>query len=146
MIQEETFYFVYAGVLPMTLCISLVFFILNLFFDDQHALMDICDDRFQRPPGALPSSMLGYEALTGSLDDFGFEDYLNSKKFYPLFSISQLPVVLHVHPSILQQPTTTLLVFLARFGERWYILCFLILIVGQQQQFLCSQENSLRQC
>ncbi|XP_062220612.1 cyclin-B1-2-like [Phragmites australis] len=33
--------------------------------------------RFQRPPGALPSSMLGYEALTGSLDDFGFEDYLN---------------------------------------------------------------------
>ncbi|XP_037453821.1 cyclin-B1-2-like [Triticum dicoccoides] len=33
--------------------------------------------RFQRPPGALPSSMLGYEAMTGSLDDFGFEDYLN---------------------------------------------------------------------
>ncbi|AQK94992.1 Proteasome maturation factor UMP1 [Zea mays] len=33
--------------------------------------------RFQRPPGALPSSLLGYEALTGSLDDFGFEDYLN---------------------------------------------------------------------
>ncbi|CAN6333306.1 unnamed protein product [Urochloa humidicola] len=33
--------------------------------------------RFQRAPGALPSSMLGYEALTGSLDDFGFEDYLN---------------------------------------------------------------------
>ncbi|AQK75871.1 Proteasome maturation factor UMP1 [Zea mays] len=32
---------------------------------------------FQRPPGALPSSLLGYEALTGSLDDFGFEDYLN---------------------------------------------------------------------
>jgi hypothetical protein len=41
--------------------------------------MKICDARFQRPPGALPSSMLGYEALTGSLDDFGFEDYLNSK-------------------------------------------------------------------
>lgn len=33
--------------------------------------------RFQRPPGALPSSMLGLEALTGSLDDFGVEDYLN---------------------------------------------------------------------
>ncbi|OVA06764.1 Proteasome maturation factor UMP1 [Macleaya cordata] len=31
--------------------------------------------RFQRPPGALPSSMLGYEAVTGSLDDFGFEDF-----------------------------------------------------------------------
>ncbi|XP_044506941.1 cyclin-B1-2-like isoform X2 [Mangifera indica] len=33
--------------------------------------------RFQRPPGEIPSSMLGLEALTGSLDDFGFEDYLN---------------------------------------------------------------------
>ncbi|KAJ9682942.1 hypothetical protein PVL29_018794 [Vitis rotundifolia] len=33
--------------------------------------------RFQRPPGAIPSSMLGLEALTGSLDNFGFEDYLN---------------------------------------------------------------------
>ncbi|KAJ0971579.1 hypothetical protein J5N97_019538 [Dioscorea zingiberensis] len=33
--------------------------------------------RFKRPPGAIPSSMLGLEALTGSLDDFGFEDYLN---------------------------------------------------------------------
>lgn len=34
--------------------------------------------RFQRPPG-LPSSMLGLESLTGELDEFGFEDYLNSK-------------------------------------------------------------------
>ncbi|OAY79675.1 Cyclin-B1-2 [Ananas comosus] len=33
--------------------------------------------KFQRPPGALPSSMIGFEALTGTLDDFGFEDYLN---------------------------------------------------------------------
>ncbi|KAJ3704240.1 hypothetical protein LUZ61_007945 [Rhynchospora tenuis] len=43
--------------------------------------------RFQRPPGALPSSMLGLEALTGALDDFGFEDYLNlpqnSESFRP---------------------------------------------------------------
>uniref|UniRef100_A0A8I6XYP9 Uncharacterized protein n=1 Tax=Hordeum vulgare subsp. vulgare TaxID=112509 RepID=A0A8I6XYP9_HORVV len=39
--------------------------------------------RFQRPPGALPSSMLGYEAMTGSLDDFGFEDYLNCKDCRP---------------------------------------------------------------
>ncbi|XP_010262639.1 PREDICTED: cyclin-B1-2 [Nelumbo nucifera] len=36
--------------------------------------------RFQRPPGALPSSMLGLEAITGSLDDFGFEDYLNDPR------------------------------------------------------------------
>ncbi|GAB4834073.1 hypothetical protein Ancab_032326 [Ancistrocladus abbreviatus] len=38
--------------------------------------------RFQRPPGPIPSSMLGFEALTGSLDDigFGFEDYLNDPR------------------------------------------------------------------
>ncbi|KAG5251812.1 proteasome maturation factor UMP1 family protein [Salix suchowensis] len=35
--------------------------------------------RFQRPPGPIPSSMLGLEALTGSLEDFGFEDYMNVK-------------------------------------------------------------------
>ncbi|XP_058187882.1 cyclin-B1-2-like [Rhododendron vialii] len=44
--------------------------------------------RFQRPPGPIPSSMLGLEALTGSLEDFGFEDYLNdpreSETFRPL--------------------------------------------------------------
>ncbi|XP_042450070.1 cyclin-B1-2-like [Zingiber officinale] len=44
--------------------------------------------RFQRPPGALPSSMLGYEALTGGLEDFAFEDYLNlpqdSETFKPV--------------------------------------------------------------
>ena len=33
--------------------------------------------RFQRPPGPIPSSMLGLEAFTGNLDHFGFEDYLN---------------------------------------------------------------------
>uniref|UniRef100_A0A7N0TYZ7 Proteasome maturation factor UMP1 n=1 Tax=Kalanchoe fedtschenkoi TaxID=63787 RepID=A0A7N0TYZ7_KALFE len=36
--------------------------------------------RFQRPPGAIPSSMLGFEALTGDLDNFGFEDYLNDPR------------------------------------------------------------------
>ncbi|XP_062106340.1 cyclin-B1-2-like [Humulus lupulus] len=36
--------------------------------------------RFQRPPGAIPSSMLGLEAMTGTLDDFGFEDYLNDPR------------------------------------------------------------------
>ncbi|KAH7846073.1 hypothetical protein Vadar_009471 [Vaccinium darrowii] len=44
--------------------------------------------RFQRPPGPIPSSMLGLEALTGGLEDFGFEDYLNdpreSETFRPL--------------------------------------------------------------
>ncbi|XP_076955677.1 cyclin-B1-2-like [Bidens hawaiensis] len=32
--------------------------------------------RFQRPPGLIPSSMLGFESLTGALEDFGVEDYL----------------------------------------------------------------------
>ncbi|CAN6470885.1 unnamed protein product [Victoria cruziana] len=36
--------------------------------------------RFQRPSSALPSSMLGLEAVTGSLDDFNFEDYLNDPR------------------------------------------------------------------
>ncbi|XP_009621363.1 cyclin-B1-2 [Nicotiana tabacum] len=36
--------------------------------------------RFQRPPGAIPSSMVGLEALTGGLEDFAFEDYLNDPK------------------------------------------------------------------
>ncbi|CAM6095040.1 unnamed protein product [Calypogeia fissa] len=30
--------------------------------------------KFQRPPGLLPSSMLGLESLTGALDEIGFED------------------------------------------------------------------------
>ncbi|CAI9262957.1 unnamed protein product [Lactuca saligna] len=32
--------------------------------------------RFQRPPGLIPSSMLGLESITGTLEDFGVEDYL----------------------------------------------------------------------
>ncbi|KAF9618221.1 hypothetical protein IFM89_000856 [Coptis chinensis] len=46
--------------------------------------------RFQRPPGALPSAMLGYEALTGSLDDFGFEDFSD-----PQDSETYRPVDMH---------------------------------------------------
>ncbi|KAK1268415.1 Cyclin-B1-2 [Acorus gramineus] len=42
--------------------------------------------RFQRPPG-LPSSMLGYDALTGGLDDFQIKDYFidpqDSESFRP---------------------------------------------------------------
>ncbi|XP_073156933.1 cyclin-B1-2-like [Henckelia pumila] len=36
--------------------------------------------KFQRPPGAIPSSFLGLEAIDGSLEAFGFEDYLNDPK------------------------------------------------------------------
>ncbi|MFX9846109.1 proteasome maturation protein, partial [Acinetobacter baumannii] len=47
--------------------------------------------KFQRPPGAIPSSYLGLEAITGSLDNFGFEDYLND----PKESESYRPVDMH---------------------------------------------------
>ncbi|KAL9261020.1 Cyclin-B1-2-like protein [Drosera capensis] len=36
--------------------------------------------RFQRPPGPIPSSMIGLEAFTGSLDHIGLEDYLNDPR------------------------------------------------------------------
>ncbi|XP_075482959.1 cyclin-B1-2-like [Primulina tabacum] len=36
--------------------------------------------KFQRPPGAIPSSFLGLEAIDGTLEGFGFEDYLNDPK------------------------------------------------------------------
>ncbi|KAJ6716045.1 PROTEASOME MATURATION PROTEIN, partial [Salix koriyanagi] len=42
-----------------------------------YALMLKGIHRLKRPPGPIPSSMLGLEALTGSLEDFAFEDYLN---------------------------------------------------------------------
>ncbi|KAF3535420.1 hypothetical protein F2Q69_00020089 [Brassica cretica] len=35
---------------------------------------------FQRPPGPIPSSMLGLEVYTGAIDNFGFEDYLNDPR------------------------------------------------------------------
>lgn len=41
--------------------------------------------RFQRPTGAIPSSMLGLEAVTGSLEDFGFEHYLNGNYVLLMF-------------------------------------------------------------
>ncbi|XP_010528461.1 PREDICTED: cyclin-B1-2 [Tarenaya hassleriana] len=47
--------------------------------------------RFQRPPGPIPSSMLGLEVYTGALDDFGFEDYLNDPRESETFK----PVDLH---------------------------------------------------
>ncbi|CAI9763330.1 unnamed protein product [Fraxinus pennsylvanica] len=36
--------------------------------------------KFQRPPGAIPSSFLGLEAMNGTLEDFGFQDYLNDPR------------------------------------------------------------------
>jgi len=42
--------------------------------------------RFQRPPGPIPSSMLGLETVTGSIDHFGFEDCLNGNTLCLCFS------------------------------------------------------------
>lgn len=53
-------------------------------FELFYLMMGLC--RFQRPPGPIPSSMLGLEALTGGLEDFGFEDYLNGKYIYGFVS------------------------------------------------------------
>lgn len=53
--------------------------------------------RFQRPPGAIPSSMLGLEAMTGSLDDFGFEDYLNGNE---ILFIYQYHDVVHIQVAL----------------------------------------------
>ncbi|KAL2614021.1 hypothetical protein R1flu_025713 [Riccia fluitans] len=47
--------------------------------------------KFQRPPGLIPSSMLGLESLTGALDEIGFEDSFGN----PLESESYVPVDLH---------------------------------------------------
>ncbi|KAL2552105.1 Proteasome maturation factor UMP1 [Forsythia ovata] len=47
--------------------------------------------KFQRPPGAIPSSFLGLEAMTGTLEGFGFEDYLND----PRDSESLCPADMH---------------------------------------------------
>ncbi|KAG0605260.1 hypothetical protein M758_9G043800, partial [Ceratodon purpureus] len=47
--------------------------------------------RVQRPPGLIPSSMLGLESLTGELDEFGFEDFLND----PKESDTIIPVDMH---------------------------------------------------
>ncbi|OIW05587.1 hypothetical protein TanjilG_23373 [Lupinus angustifolius] len=57
--------------------------LVNLYgtaFPVKHELESQILSRFQRPPGAIPSSMLGLEALTGDLDNFGFEDYLNDPR------------------------------------------------------------------
>ncbi|CAN6583924.1 unnamed protein product [Malus baccata var. baccata] len=36
--------------------------------------------RFHRSAGPIPSSMLGLEAMTKRLNDFGFEDYLTPRE------------------------------------------------------------------
>ena len=49
-----------------------------------HVVVGIC--RCQRPAGLVPSSMLGLESLTGELDEFGFEDFLNGEFLFILVS------------------------------------------------------------
>ncbi|XP_011099285.1 cyclin-B1-2 [Sesamum indicum] len=47
--------------------------------------------KFQRPPGVIPSSFVGLEAMNGTLESFGFGDYLND----PRESESFRPVDMH---------------------------------------------------
>ncbi|XP_039122288.1 cyclin-B1-2-like [Dioscorea cayenensis subsp. rotundata] len=60
--------------------------------------------RFKRPPGAIPSSMLGLEALTGSLDDFGFEDYLNVPQDSEVFRPADMHHGMEVHLGLSKGP------------------------------------------
>lgn len=46
--------------------------------------------RFQRPPGAIPSSMIGLESLTGGLEDFAFEDYLNGIEILMIYYLIEI--------------------------------------------------------
>lgn len=84
--------------------------------------------RFQRPPGALPSSMLGYEALTGGLDDFAFEDYLNCMNFSLFTSSLLFPLSFFFH----------CIVFIA-------IQCFLyvVIILVMVVQYSLQQDASV---
>ncbi|CAN4082806.1 unnamed protein product [Withania somnifera] len=49
--------------------------------------------RFQRPPGAIPSSMVGLESLTGELENFAFEDYLNGIEIFMIYYVVKLLLV-----------------------------------------------------
>ncbi|PKU74284.1 cyclin-B1-2 [Dendrobium catenatum] len=60
--------------------------------------------RFQRPPGMLPSSMVGLEALTGGLEDFGFEDYLNMPQDAETFRPVDMHHAMEVHLGISKGP------------------------------------------
>ncbi|CAN4079566.1 unnamed protein product [Withania somnifera] len=46
--------------------------------------------RFQRPPGAIPSSMVGLESLTGELDYFALEDYLNGIEILMIYYLVKI--------------------------------------------------------
>ncbi|MCO5581709.1 hypothetical protein L7F22_035598 [Adiantum nelumboides] len=48
--------------------------------------------RFERPLGVLPYCRLGLQFLTGELDEFGFEDFLND----PQSAESFVPVDMHL--------------------------------------------------
>ncbi|KAJ8431643.1 hypothetical protein Cgig2_018741 [Carnegiea gigantea] len=64
--------------------------------------------RFQRPPGPIPSSMLGLEALTGTLDDIGFEDYLNDPRDSETFRPANMHHGMEVRLGLLKGPVKSL--------------------------------------
>ncbi|KAK3003337.1 hypothetical protein RJ639_019280 [Escallonia herrerae] len=60
--------------------------------------------RFHRPSGAIPSSMLGLEAMTGALEDFGFEDYLNDPRDSETFRPADMHHGMEVHLGLSKGP------------------------------------------
>ncbi|KAI0488552.1 hypothetical protein KFK09_028388 [Dendrobium nobile] len=60
--------------------------------------------RETRPPGLLPSSMVGLEALIGGLEDFGFEDYLNMPQDAETFRPVDMHHAMEVHLGISKGP------------------------------------------
>ncbi|KAG6482468.1 hypothetical protein ZIOFF_059099 [Zingiber officinale] len=72
--------------------------------------------RFQRPPGALTSSMLGFEVLTGGLDDFAFEDYLNLPQDSESIRPSDLHHAMEVRLGVSKGPVFPS--FIGRGGKR----------------------------
>ncbi|KAL3833428.1 hypothetical protein ACJIZ3_008164 [Penstemon smallii] len=61
--------------------------------------------KFQRPPGAIPSSFLGLEAMTGDLDGFGFEDYLNDPRDSESFRPADMHHGMEVRLGLSKGPT-----------------------------------------
>lgn len=60
--------------------------------------------RVQRPPGIIPSSRLGLEAMTGALEDFGVEDFLSDAHDIETFRLPDLHHGMEVHLGLSKGP------------------------------------------
>ncbi|MCO5607076.1 hypothetical protein L7F22_061268 [Adiantum nelumboides] len=60
--------------------------------------------RFQCPRGLLHFSRLGLQSLTGELDEFGIEDFLNDPKSAELFVPMDMHLGMEVQLRLLKVP------------------------------------------